>query len=333
MLDKAKLDSLGICPGVFSLNYPESQEVLRALLASFPHELYAQSWKQSQDKLHVEYLDAWVNWAAAKATGLDKFTCRYFTSGSSEGIRETIAQYRNSKEHFNVSGLAAKPRIHVFKGEYEGYAAYAHAHHVEVIVHDRDDWSSIETELRPYEQFWLSQPSSIDGNVWTDYDKFMQWLVDNKPGTRVMLDLAYLGCTTRQYLVNLKYPIIDKVFFSLSKVFGVYYHRIGGCLSRSLVAGLEGNKWFKNIMSMEYGKALMAAHAPGELAKKHQPIQKSAIEKLNTETGVAVQASDVVLLGYGKALEGEELAAYNRANNSRFCLTPYMDQELNPCET
>ena len=69
------------------------------------------------------------------------------------------------------------------------------------------------------------------------------------------------------------------VIFSLSKPFGVYYHRIGGVLTRAEVPTLRGHLWFKNLFSLHLGERLMAAHGARELPARYAALQQRALNR------------------------------------------------------
>ncbi len=134
---------------------------------------------------------------------------------------------------------------------------------MQVIQHNRQFWKDLERDsdaMRPGDCFYLSQPSSIDGNTWDDADEFIKMMAHTHPYVRIRLDLCYLGTTTRPFkLLNANMFNVDMIFFSLSKVFGVYYHRIGGVFCKRKLPGLFGNRWFKNLFSLQLGCELMGA--------------------------------------------------------------------------
>lgn len=318
-LSESDLLRAGVCRGVYSLLYPEVRETLSSLLEEFPHHLYERSWRGEQENLHVSYLAWWANWISPVALlPLNEFKFRYYSSGSIEAIRDSIAHL--------ASDSPGSP-IHAFQGEYEGYAEIARTFKVPTVFHDRLNWRNSLALLEPGAVFYLSQPSSIDGEIWPDFSAFMDRLEDINPTARVRVDLAYLGAVPFDYDILLHSPRIDQIYLSLSKAFGVYYHRIGAVFSRTPLPGMEGNRWFKNIFSMELGKRLMARFALGVLPAKYAPSQDAAIRALEV-MGLHVQPSAVVLLGHGPKQEG--LEAFNRAAGSRYCFTPFMDLRINP---
>jgi histidinol-phosphate/aromatic aminotransferase/cobyric acid decarboxylase-like protein len=217
----------------------------------------------------------------------------------------------------------------VFAGEYEGYAAYARAAGIDVIAHDRSAWASVTYSPDAVHRWYVSQPSAIDGNNWSELPQFLQDM--ERRGIEVAIDLAYVGAAADQPTIDLAPPNVPHVFFSLSKVFGVFYHRIGGMLSRTPMLGLEGNKWFKNVFSLYLGSTLIRDTAsPTTLPRKYQRLQAEACRMLCERHGIPLAPSDVILLA--SSPPGPYPAAFRRGAGFRWCLTPTMDRLLRSTE-
>jgi hypothetical protein len=324
----------GITRTVYSLIFPETRRLTEAMWQGAAHEnlhdMFERAWTKRQDPLHLALFDAWRDWSAPVLTwDAAAFAHRYPTAGSSEAIRDAIAHLRA-----HCSGA----RLHVFHGDYEGYEALAAAFALPVVHHDRDRGDQIAEDPRfgPEDVFVCSHPSSLDGNLWSGYDGFMQAM--QRRGHRVWLDLCYVGCVARPYRIELGYTSIDKVFWSLSKVFGVYYHRIGGVLSRQEMPGLYGNIWFKNLHSIELGRRLLRATSVRQLPLAYARLQAEAVAQLAQHLGDAppVRASDVVILA-NRPIDRHQphpvdrlmaRAATTPSAIARYCLTPFMGQRL-----
>jgi hypothetical protein len=213
----------------------------------------------------------------------------------------------------------------VFAGEYEGYAAYARAAGIPIIVHDRDAWADVHYSPNTLHRWYVSQPSAIDGNSWSHCAEFLD--ATARHGVEVAVDLAYVGATPRLPTIDLSPPNVRYVFFSLSKIFGVFYHRVGGVLSRTPMLGLEGNKWFKNIFSLYLGTSLIReTPSPVALPTRYQPVQAEACRLLCERHGIPLRPSDVILLA--STAEGPYPTAFRRGSGYRWCLTPTMDRLL-----
>jgi histidinol-phosphate/aromatic aminotransferase/cobyric acid decarboxylase-like protein len=286
------------------------------------HDMYREAWTRKQDAAHEEFFAAWKKWSAP-VLDLDpaQFPHMYPTGGASEGLREAIETYATHRKN---------PVIHVFEGEYEGFSAYAQAAGVPVKTHKRADWKNAVREIGAGEQFYISQPSAIDGNVWPEFEDFARALHREQPDAELMLDLTYVGCVGRDYKISANHPNISTVFFSLSKPFGGYYHRIGGCLSRHTYDGLFGNKWFKNLLSLRLGTEMMKRYAVQELPRKYAPLQAEAAAQAGRKLGVAFKTSDVFLLASAPQDGGGMTGYLNRGGRARLCLTPTVARLIKP---
>lgn len=314
-------------------------------------DMYRGAWTQKQDGYHQEFFETWKEWVSPiiKAD-FDQFPYMYPTAGASEGLRIAIEEYANRAR---IEGRT--PRMHIFEGEYEGFGAYAKSAGIEVVKHDRAHWHDVLDEIEDGEQFFISHPSAIDGNVWDEYDDFASSLAAVKPKAELMLDVTYVGCVGKEFEFKADYPNINKIFFSLSKPAGAYYHRIGGCLSREadnsyLTAyndfkeseikegylSLFGNKWFKILAALSLGTEMMKRHDVYELPRKYREQQLQATETAKQTLGLDLEASDVFLLATAKPSENpSDLESYlTRPSGSndvvRVCLTPTMAALIDP---
>jgi hypothetical protein len=65
--------------------------------------------------MHGKFFETYIDWSkSAVDIQSRQYPYQYPTSGSSEAIRETIAQYGNDER-----AKGRIPQIHVFDGEYE----------------------------------------------------------------------------------------------------------------------------------------------------------------------------------------------------------------------
>jgi histidinol-phosphate/aromatic aminotransferase/cobyric acid decarboxylase-like protein len=308
---------------VYSLYYPETRRVVDALWAERPHALYERNYDKLQDAMHLGCLDGWRAWAVRAGVRFgDGFGHHYPTAGASEAIHALMA----------FQATHGGGRVHFFDGEYEGYFHTAAALSLPAVSHPREpaSWAATVAELAPADSFWLSQPSAIDGNLWRDLHAFASLVERRAPGTRIVVDLTYVGAVAAPLPIHLDRPAVAAVLWSLSKPFGVYYHRIGGLLSREEIPSLRGHHWFKNLFSLALGERLMACFAPGELAALHAAQQTSALERARS-AGVlppTAKASDVVLLAHAPAGDAA-FEEYRRGTGLRFCLSPAMDAAIN----
>ncbi len=307
---------------VYSLYYPETRQVVDALWAERPHALYERNYEKRQDAMHHGCLDGWRAWASGAGVRFgDGLAHHYPTAGANEAIHALMA-------HQATHGGG---RVHFFEGEYEGYSHVAAALSLPTVSHRREpaSWTRTLAELGPGDTFWVSQPSAIDGNLWPELDAFVSVVERSAPRARIVVDLTYVGAVAAPLPIDLDRPSIAAAVWSLSKPFGVYYHRIGGLLSRGEVPSLHGHHWFKNLFSLALGERLMASFAPGELPARHAGQRAGALDRARTAGAVpaSAKASDVVLLAHAPAGDAG-FEEYRRGPGLRFCLTPAMDAAI-----
>jgi hypothetical protein len=323
----------GISKTVYSLIYPETRMMIENLWnlggRGELSEMYEEPETKKQDEMHKEFLNKWLSWVAP-IVDFDPGVLAYSypTNGSSEAIRDAI-------DEIAATGMGHRAII-VFDGEYEGYEAIAKARHILFIKIRREHWKEdlnalIDNEAIIPRSFFLSQPSAIDGNLWAEYDEFMSYTRDHFPHMRIYLDLCYVGAVAKDYKINATYSHIEKVFFSLSKIFGVYYHRVGGVFSRKEMPGLYGNMWFKNLFSLRLGVNLMETFGPYDLPRNYQHVQGTIVEDgmmeyLTNRIISIVRPSDVIILAHYYRPKNElEIETYlARGQSVRLCLTPAM---------
>ena len=242
---------------VYSLVFPETEALMRSILTEETETLLARhqdAYLKTQDPMHETFMSAWLNFTRdALSWKPDEFKEHYPCNGSSEAIFHILAQ-----------SVSRKESIVVFDGDYEGYEMLARSvgnENVHFIQrsHWRESieaWKSGQFADVENAQFWLSHPSAIDGNVWEDYDEFLEAVAPlvEQGKLRLFIDLTYVGRSLLKTPINLGHRSISAIVFSLSKVMGAYYRRIGGCMSREAIPSLWGNRWFKNIDSLYMGQ-------------------------------------------------------------------------------
>ncbi|HEY8091636.1 MAG TPA: aminotransferase class I/II-fold pyridoxal phosphate-dependent enzyme [Polyangiaceae bacterium] len=310
---------------VYGVYYPETRRIVDALWAERPHGWYERNYTGRQDDMHVPFFEQWRAWAAGGGVMLgSSFTHAYPTAGANEGIHALLA----------LHAAHGGRRIHAFAGEYEGYGYTARALGLEVVTHERDPDAhrlSIVRSARPGDVFWISQPSAIDGDVWPGFDAFLAWMGERAPETRVVVDLTYVGAVAVERRIDVDHPCVQALVFSLSKPFGVYYHRIGGLLARAEVPTLRGHLWFKNLFSVHLGERLLRAHPARDLPARYLHLQSETLARALRagEVPPGARPSDVVLLAHAPGPAGT-FTEYARGDGLRFCLSPGMDGALNP---
>ena len=332
---KAALLAAGCSGTIYSLVMPESEVALAAVIddrAAFL-DLYREAWTQKQDAMHATYFDHWISWSRP-VLQLDAaaFPFRYPTAGASEGIFKLMSEYAADCRSNDIA-----PSIHMFEGEYEGFPAFAASLGLPVVRHARSDWERVAAEAVPdHAQFWISQPSAIDGAVWPHFESFAAALAEARPTARLVPDLTYVGSVARDYNIALTAPNIEALVISHSKPFGGYYHRVGGVLARRERPSLFGNRWFKNLLSIAWGTEMMRRYEVQELPARYRPVQQEAARRCGQALGIELEAADVSLLAtapwsaavppllttVGRGCDGERVV--------RLCVTAAMASLIDP---
>lgn len=314
------IKEFGISKTVYSLCFPETKKVLESLWQESEglHDMYSETWTKKQDDYHLSFAETFKEWSKPNlSVNWNDFPFFYPTNGASEAIREQLA-YLSTKEN---------KRIFVFDGEYEGYEAIAQSLNMPVVKINRDNYMSYAKEFEQGGSFFISQPSSIDGNVWNDFNAFMSYL-STYDNVAVYIDTVYVGCINKDYSIYLDFEIIKGVFFSLSKVFGVYYHRIGGVFLKEANPLLYGNMWFKNVFSMRYGEALMKQFDVNYFPKKYNEQKLKTIQQLELSMNVKISSSDALLLTTIEPDTFEHdkfLTRHKESKKIRVCITPTLE--------
>ena len=314
---------------VYSLVWPETENIVRHSLMDVERmlERHRRPHMKQQDAIGPDFAAIWWEWSGIGSGSVHQWNHFYPTAGASEAIREVI------DELSAVNGV-----LIVFDGEYEGYAAIAQGHQTPVHTINRstwkEQWANIQNLLTTgaisKAQWWISEPSAINGCVWDEFDAFVA-AVGSDERVELWVDATYIGATIapRSYeVISSKY--VTGVVFSLSKPFGVYYRRIGGCFARRPVNNLWGNMWFKNIDSIELGKLLLTDQSNASLAQKYQKIQHQVLAEWSTNAQNIWIASDVVILAHAcRRPDTETDERYRRGDFYRVCLTPAMHKIIN----
>lgn len=337
---KAALLAAGASGTIYSLVMPESEDALGWVVdgAGLGRtdgylDLYREPWTQKQDAMHDAYFARWLDWAApVVALDAAAFPFRYPTAGASEGIFKLMAEYAAVER-----SAGRGPEVHIFDGDYEGFPAYAETLRVPVVRHVREEWQAVPAAVASNSQFWISQPSAIDGGVWPHFEAFTAALHAARPQAALIPDLTYVGSVARAFRIAIDSPNIPAFVISHSKPFGGYYHRVGGVFARAERPSLFGNKWFKNLQSLAWATEMMARHDVHALAARYRPVQEEAVRRIAAGLGLSGLApADVMLLGVapaqaaGTPLLQSVLRGTGDERVIRLCLTPAMTCLIDP---
>src|SRR3989338_5221286 len=296
----------------------EDAERLLAYLYRTPLKVPATpSGRVDLDSLHVPVIERVVKAYEELVPALGRFSNRYPTAGSSEGIFHLLSDLKTKGEK----------RIYTLRGEYEGYKEYGKAMGLETREVDpkREDLSNLEQGV-----WFFSNPSARDGNIIPN--DFVNRLCDS--GHIVIVDLAYVG-STRPFEFDVGNKNIPAVLMSFSKPYGLFRFRVGGfTFSREPVDSLFGNKWFKDIGSLLTALKVVEEVPLGSLHAKYKSAQREIIDELNRDFSLGIHASDALLLGYLTEEDSARLTQeqtelvkeFQRGGFHRFCLTPIYER-------
>ena len=155
---------------------------------------------------------------------------------------------------------------------------------------------------REGEIFYMSSPSSIDGN----YKKV-------PTDIPVALDLAYIGSAKPQKIEI--GPNVELVFFSLSKCFGLKNIRTGWLFSRKSIYRLEA-------LTLKYRYYNYYAHQVAEKIIDNFKIDYIYIQLKNNQIEVCkemnLEPSDVIWIA---TTNNSKWNDYKRANKNRICIS------------
>lgn len=301
---------------VYSYYFPEVADAIEDIYP-FPHEPFWQNIEPGLDEFEKPFIERYTDFFGDLAW--DQFPHRYVTAGSSEALFKLMAEWA-TVDYGMVD-------IYQLEGEYQGYQAYADSLFVPLTT--VKDYMLPEM---PPGLVFLSNPSARDGNL-LSHDLFTKIVERHK----VVLDVAYLGLT-RHLNFNIDHPNILAVVTSMSKPFGLYYHRIGICFSRMEIKSLYGNRWFKNLNSIMVGEAVLKAMQAIYLDDRNafDCLQQRLLEyqaRAMSDAGLAgfASRSDVPLLCHSKTNNSQMDDAFKRGDRWRYCLTPYFMEYDRQC--
>ena len=295
---------------VYSYYFPEVRQIIDHIAANYPHETFLQSITPGLDDFHLPVIDAYQKHFEGELSNLPSFPHHYVTGGASESIFHLLS---------HIAAFQKDRPLYVLDGEYEGYAGYGQ----NLGLNFTSAKETTDLLTTPPGIVFLSNPSARDGNIIGNEEI----LAICNAGHQVVYDATYVGLTNPHHF-ELNHENIVAVLVSLSKPFGIYYHRLGFAFTSFEMKTLEVNKWFKNILSLIIAKEILTQIKPGELVDHYRVYQKEAIAQMQNDFSFQPTASDVILLANAgnDTFVGEQKPTwekYHRRRNYRFCLTPY----------
>lgn len=161
----------------------------------------------NSDSIIDEYLHAYDIWIKSTQTnsivGLEEFKYRCYSNGTTEAFDKFYM--KNSRRRFRC-----------YRGEYMYHS---------LAWRDKFDWAYLEeAPLHKNDAVVISLPFADTGNKHCNYHELMRKCCEmNVP---VLVDCAYFGAC-KGMNIDVAYPCITDITFSLSKTFPVAYARIG----------------------------------------------------------------------------------------------------------
>ena len=250
--------------------------------------------KMDKDEF-ISIFKEWINDSALfKIKGLKDFKYTYITLGNTQAI----------DDFYHLSN----GRVYTFIGEYPYHKAFKSNKRIRLT-------DQVPMPAGPYIKHGsvLSYPFAATGNKPIDFDERMKFL-DN---TNVMLDLAYFGIYYSPDVLDLtKYPQINTVAFSLSKIFCTGFLRIGIMLSkeeRDTPVAMLNNWNYLPKLNMKIHAGLMKKFSADFIYEKYRKEQLKLCKKLD------VTPSDTVLFGLSDDPKWDEYTRNGVIN--RLCLS------------
>ncbi len=179
---------------VYCYYFPAVRDLISSLANPFPHDVFLRSIDPGLDDFHEKAINQYLKHMKDQIPDLEKFPFQYTSAGASESIFHILA---------DIAAYRKDIPLYVLEGEYEGYAGYGENLNLAFkVVSSEQDFSQLPKGI-----FFISNPSAIDGNSWSE--AFINTIGD--AGHEIIYDLTYVGLTEpRQFAVS--HPAISTVF-------------------------------------------------------------------------------------------------------------------------
>ena len=162
------------------------------------------------------------------------------------------------------------------------------------IIRHKDDYVWLP-ESKDGEILYMSNPSSADGNI-----------IDIPTNIPVALDIAHIGSCPSRIRIKVT-DNIEKVFFSLSKCFGLRNYRIGYYFSREPDEQLErliNSAKYYNYHSMALGEEIIKKVTPFTVNRKLLKYQLKLCDSLGLHPSDSVWLATTTEKDYDKFKKG-----------------------------
>lgn len=238
--------------------------------------------KSAYDKFHTD-LHNWIHSSKQVVSGLPG--PGYIVNGVTEALDQTYALYN---------------KIGIFEGEY-GY-------HELALPSTRLTYNLDEADC-----IIVSHPFSANGM--SAHDNLKDANTYNKP---IFVDCAFFGICMNQSFDFSRYKNIHSVAFSLSKVFGTGWHRVGMLYTKDPYPVTVTTAWsYEQLATAEKHYGLLSKVGPDDIPKYYRSSQLK-ICKRNKLT-----PSDTVIFGidYNNIYDKQ----FERGDSNRICISKILE--------
>lgn len=240
--------------------------------------------KAAYDKFYNQFHN-WIHTSKQVVAGLPG--PGYIVNGITEALDQTYALYN---------------KIGIFDGEY-GY-------HELALPQDRLTYNLEEADC-----IVVSHPFSANGM--SSHEKLKYADTFNKP---IFVDCAFFGICLNQSFDFTLYKNIHSVAFSLSKVFGTGWHRVGMLYTKDLYPVTVTDHWnYQQLATAEKHYDLLHKIGPDDVPEYYRSSQIKICERNK------LTPSDTIIFGidydniYGRNFE--------RGDSNRICISMILDKE------
>ena len=238
----------------------------------------------SYNKFKQEF-ETWIHSSVQPVRGLPG--PGYITSGVTEALDQTYALYR---------------KIGIFDGEY-GY-------HELALPKKR-----LTTNLKAADCIIVSHPFSASGM--SAHDKLAYSDTLDKP---IFGDCAFFGICQNQSFDFTGYKNIHSVAFSLSKIFGSGWHRVGMLYTKDAYPISVTDKWsYQLLSSAEHYYGLLDKVGPDDIPSYYKQSQIDICSRND------LLVSDTVIFGIDD--KNKYNRTYERGDTNRICISKILELE------
>ena len=232
--------------------------------------------------------------------GLDAFPYATQTNGTSEAFQMFLQ--RHSDKNFKF-----------FKGDFMMHKVASNN------MNANWEWIYNYGQIKKGDAVIISCPFSDTGTEPNDLNMMLEWCSENN--VPVLVDMAYFGMCYG-ISVNLDYPCVEEVTFSLGKTFPIIGARAGMRLQRVqhddavLFANQHG---IVNNFGAMIGQYAMECWGPDYIAEKYMKAQLIVCNKLE------LKPTNCVIFGLSNKVEDHK---FNRGNDlTRLCISKLLVEE------